>query len=360
MSRWIAIFAAAATALAQTAPVPPVTLEEYSPKSSLVVPGGPLTRAKFPFIDFHSHQNNMMKPEQMDKLVAEMDSLNLRVMVNLSGGYGERFRAGAKNIQSKYPKRFALFCNLDLTKLDDPDYADRAARTLEQDIQAGCVGLKFFKSFGWTTAGAKGRVAVNDPRFEKVFEVCAKYKIPVLIHTADPRQFWDPVDKFNERYLELTELPRRRVSKGPSWQELMDEALAVFRRHKNVPFVQAHMGWLGGDLGKLGKRMDEMPNYHVDIAAVIAELGRQPRFARQFLTKYQDRVLMAKDSWQVNEFTTYFRVLETNDDYFPYHNKRHAFWAMYGIGLPDEVLKKMYYKNALRLLPKVDAALFPK
>jgi len=356
-------FAMGTALVAQNVPPPPVApvqLDEYTPKSSLVVPGGPMTRAKFPFVDFHSHQNNMMKPEQMDKLIAEMDGLNLKVMVNLSGNYGPRFREGAKNMMSKYPKRFALFCNLDLTKLDEPGYSDRAAKTLEEDIQAGCVGLKFFKNFGWNTNDAQGRVGVNDARFDKAWAVCAKYKIPVLIHTADPKQFWEPADKFNERYLELKEIPRRQVTKGPAFQQLMDEALSLFRRQRNVTFVHPHMGWFGGDLGQLGKLMDEMPNYNVDIAAVIAELGRQPRFAKQFLTKYQDRVLMGKDSWNVKEFTTYFRVLETNDDYFPYHNKRHAFWAMYGIGLPDDVLKKIYYKNALRLLPKVDGSQFPR
>ena len=344
--------------VAATGPI--VTLEEYSPKSSLVVPGQPLNRAKFPFVDFHSHQNNMMKPEQVEKLIAEMDSLNLRVLVNLSGGYGERFREGARNIKAKYPKRFALFCSLDLTKLDEAGYAERAAKTFEEDIQTGCEGLKFFKNFGWTTTDAKGRVAADDPRFDKAFQVAAKYKIPVLMHTGDPKQFWDPVDKTNERYLELMELPRRRVTKGPSWEELMKEAFNLVRRNRNVTFVHPHMGWYGGDLGLLGRLMDEMPNYNVDIAAVIAELGRQPRAAKAFLTKYQDRVLMGKDSWNVKEFTTYFRTLETTDDYFPYHNKRHAFWAMYGIGLPDDVLKKIYYKNALRLLPKIDKSQFPK
>lgn len=352
-------FALAGQAFAQPT-APPVTLEEYSPKSSLVVPEHPLTRAKMPFVDFHSHQNNNMSEAAMDKLIQEMDSLNLRVLVNLSGNFGERFRAGAKNMQSKYPKRFALFCNLDLTKLDEPGYADRAAKTLEEDIQAGCVGLKFFKNYGWTTTDANGRVPADDPRFDKAFQVCAKYKIPVLIHTADPKQFWDPVDKSNERYLELIQFPRRRVTKGPSWDELMKEALSLFRRNKNVTFVHPHMGWYGSDLGLLGKLMDEMPNYNVDIAAVIAELGRQPRAAKAFITKYQDRVLMGKDSWNVAEFTTYFRTLETTDEYFPYHNKRHAFWRMYGMGLDDAVLKKVYYKNALRLLPKVDASQFPK
>jgi predicted TIM-barrel fold metal-dependent hydrolase len=119
------------------------------------------------------------------------------------------------------------------------------------------------------------------------------------------------------------------------------------------------MGWFANDLGKLAKLMDEMPNMHVEIGAIIAELGRQPRFAKMFFEKYKKRILFGKDSWKPNEFPTYFRVLETDDEYFPYHKKYHAFWAMYGLDLSDEVLKMVYYKNALRLIPGLDKSLFP-
>jgi predicted TIM-barrel fold metal-dependent hydrolase len=340
-----------------------MTVEEYTPKSSLVVPGAPVKRAKFPFVDIHSHQNSMMSPAQMDKLVTEMDALNMPVMINLSGGFGQRFREGVKNMKSKYPKRFVVFCNLDLTNLDDPNYPARAAKTLEEDIQAGCEGLKFFKPFGMSTKDASGkRIPVTDARFDPSFRVVAKYKIPVLIHTADPKQFWDPVDKFNERYVELTQYKNRRhdAARDGKWEDLMEEAYSLFRKNKDVNFIHPHLGWLGGDLGKMSKLFDEMPNYHVDISAVIAELGRQPRMAKQWFTKYQDRILMGKDSYRFDEYFTYFRVLESEDEYFDYHNTRHAFWKMYGIGLPDPILKKVYYKNALKLLPKVDKSLFPK
>ena len=134
----------------------------------------------------------------------------------------------------------------------------------------------------------------------------------------------------------------------------------MFRKHPKTQFINAHMGWYANDLAKLGALMDEMPNMSVEIAAVIAELGRQPRFAKAFITKYQDRILFGKDSWQPQEFPTYFRVLESDDEYFPYHKKYHAFWPMYGLDLDDEVLKKLYYKNALRLVPGLDKSLFPE
>ena len=133
----------------------------------------------------------------------------------------------------------------------------------------------------------------------------------------------------------------------------------MFKKHPNTNFINAHMGWYANDLGTLAKLLDEMPNMNVGIGAIIAELGRQPRFAKAFFIKYQDRILFGKDSWKPSEFPTYFRVLESDDEYFPYHKKYHAFWPMYGLDLPDEVLKKVYYKNALRIVPGLDKSLFP-
>jgi len=140
----------------------------------------------------------------------------------------------------------------------------------------------------------------------------------------------------------------------------MSEQHHIFRKHPKTKFIDAHLGWYGSDLKKLGQLLDQMPNVYTEIGAVIAELGRQPRAAKAFLTKYQDRVLFGKDSWVPEEYETYFRVLETEDEYFPYHKRYHAFWRMYGIGLPDEILKKIYYKNAMSLIPGLDKSMFPK
>jgi predicted TIM-barrel fold metal-dependent hydrolase len=182
-----------------------------------------------------------------------------------------------------------------------------------------------------------------------------------LIHAADPKQFWDPIDKNNERWLELKTHPGRRYGdKEVQWQTLIDEQHSVFKKHTKTKFIDAHLGWYGNDLKKLGSLLDQMPNVYTEIGAVIAELGRQPRAAKAFLTKYQDRVLFGKDSWVPAEYETYFRVLETEDEYFPYHKRYHAFWRMYGLGLPDEVLKKIYYKNALSLIPSIDKSQFPQ
>lgn len=340
-----------------------LSFEDYDPKPGLVVPQHPVTRAKYPFIDVHNHQRGNMPKEALDKLVKDMDGLNLQVMVNLSGGYGDRLKQTVATMKGAYPKRFVVFANLDFEDLEEPGYADRAARQLEQDIKNGAQGLKFFKNFGMDLREKSGtRIKIDDPRFDKAFEVCAKYKVPVLIHTAEPRQFFQPWDKNNERWLELKQFPSRYrpPDKYPTWETLMGELYTRVGRHPKTTFINAHLGWLGGDLGELGRLMDKHPNMLAEIGAILAELGRQPRFARAWFTKYQDRVLFGKDTWAPVEYHTYFRVLETADEYFDYYRKRHAFWKMYGMELPDEVLKKLYYKNALRIIPGLDASAFPK
>jgi predicted TIM-barrel fold metal-dependent hydrolase len=247
--------------------------------------------------------------------------------------------------------------------MEAPDYPDLVAKQLEQDIKNGAQGLKFFKNFGMDLRIKSGeRIKIDDPRFDKAFEVCAKYKIPVLIHTAEPRQFFQPWDKDNERWLELKQFPSRYrpPDKYPTWETLMGELYTRIGRHPKTTFINAHLGWLGGDLGELGKLMDKYPNMLTEVGAVLAELGRQPRTARAWFTKYQDRVLFGKDIWETSEYFTYFRVFETADEYFDYYRKRHAFWKMYGMDLPDDVLKKLYYKNALRIIPGIDASQFPR
>jgi uncharacterized protein len=338
-----------------------LSIEEYEPKSTLVVPQHPATRSKYPFIDVHNHQDGAMPQEKLDKLVKDMDGINLQVMVNLSGGYGDRLANTVRNMKGRYPKRFAVFANIDFTGLDEPGYAGRAAAQLEADFKAGASGLKIFKTFGMDLKDGKGRrVHVDDPRFDQVFEVCAKRKAPVLIHTAEPRPFFQPRDKYNERWLELKQFPQRArpPEKYPSWETLMEEQHRMFARHPNTIFINAHLGWLGGNLEELGRLMDRYPNMYTEIGAVLAELGRQPRLAREWFIRWQDRVLFGKDIWEPSEYHTYFRVLETADEYFPYYRKRHAFWSMYGLDLPDEVLRKLYYKNALRIIPELDTSAF--
>ncbi|MDC6354060.1 MULTISPECIES: amidohydrolase family protein [unclassified Robiginitalea] len=335
--------------------------EQYNPTSTLVVPAHPTEQAKFPFIDMHSHHFRM-PTQDLSELVAAMDSLNMAVMVNLSGGSGDHLRGAVANVRAHYPNRFVVFANVDFDSVGAPGWGQRAAAQLEADVENGASGLKIYKSLGLRNTDINGdRVAVDDPRLDPIWEKCAELGIPVLIHSADPRSFWDPMDSLNERWLELKLRPRRKRSNtDPApWQQIIDEQHRVFKKHPNTRFVNAHMGWYANDLDTLSDLLDEMPNMYVGIGAVIAELGRQPRRARKFFIDYQDRVVFGKDAWQPSEYPTYFRVLETDDEYFPYYKKYHAFWAMYGLDLPDDVLRKLYYENALKLLPGLDTSLFP-
>ena len=348
-------------ALAQAQQRPPqITVPEYTPRSSLKVPEHVVTRARFPFIDVHSHHNDM-SPGRLQQVVREMDDLNLRISVNLSGRQGAALKAMVDNIKATAPNRFVVFANLNFQGIDEPGWSERAAAQLEADVRNGARGLKIFKNLGMDVRDARGnRVATNDPRLDAVWAKAGQLGVPVLIHTADPHQFWQPFDQYNERWYELWETNRiRDPQQYPPWESLMAEQWDVIKRHRGTNFISAHLSWLGGDLERLGKLMDERPNMYTELGAVLAELGRQPRFARQFLTKYQDRVLMGKDIYTPSEFHTYFRTLETEDEYFDYYRRRHANWKIYGLGLSDEVLKKLYYRNALKLIPGLDRSQFP-
>jgi predicted TIM-barrel fold metal-dependent hydrolase len=337
-----------------------LSFEEYNPTSTLVVPQHMLYRAKFPFIDVHNHQWNMGS-ENLDGLIKDMDKMQMAVMVNLSGGSGSELQQKIKNVKDHYPKRFIVFANINFDGVGEPGWTEKAVKQLEQDVRSGANGLKIFKNLGFSVKDNKGvRVTIDDPRLDAIWEKCGELKIPVLIHTADPKPFWDPLDERNERWLELVTHPgRKRSETDPApWETLIEEQHRMFSKHRKTIFIAAHFGWYANDLAHLSKLMDAMPNIYVEFGAVIAELGRQPRMAKQFFEKYQDRILFGKDSWQPSEYTTYFRVLETEDEYFPYHKKYHAFWPMYGMGLSDNVLKKVYYKNALKIIPNIDKTLF--
>jgi predicted TIM-barrel fold metal-dependent hydrolase len=255
-----------------------------------------------------------------------------------------------------------VFANINFSGIGEEGWTEKTVRQLEQDVRNGANGLKIFKSLGFSVKDNTGkRVTVDDVRLDPIWKKCGDLKIPVLIHTADPKSFWDPLDEQNERWLELkTHQGRKRSDTNPApFATLIQEQHNIFKKHNNTTFIAAHFAWYANDLARLAKLLDERQNVVVEFGAIIAELGRQPKAAKAFFTKYQNRILFGKDSWVPEEYATYFRVLETDDEYFPYHKKYHAFWAMYGMGLPDDILKKIYYKNALRIVPNIDKTLFP-
>ena len=346
-------------------------IEEYSPISTLVVPENPTNKSKFPFIDVHSHHWDM-PVKDLSGIIKEMDSLNMKYMINLSGsGFGTfsgnqslmdiNLAKSLKNVRKNYPKRFGVFVNLNLNKIDEKDFAASSVEILKNAVKDGAIGLKIYKNLGLNLKDSEGnRVKVDDKRLSAIWEACADLKIPVLIHSGEPSPFFDPIDKYNERWLHARQKPRsfRPQDKYPSFDTVMQEQYNMFKRHSNTIFINAHMGWMANNLDKLERHLDSLPNVYTEFGAVIGELGRQPRRARQFFIDYQDRVMFGKDTYRKSEFDVYFRVLETKDEYFDYYRKRHGLWKMYGLDLPDEVLKKIYYKNALKLFPSIDKELF--
>lgn len=337
-----------------------ISFEDYNPKSTLVVSSNEIKRSKYPFIDIHNHQFDM-PVKDLSNLVSEMDSLNMAFMVNLSGFRGQYLKMCLDNIKKNAPERLGVFVNLNWENIDSDTFLENNIKILRDAKKDGAIGLKVYKSLGLTDKDSNGnRIAVNDPRIDPIWEECGKLGFPVLIHSADPASFWKPKDKNNERWLELKQKPNRYRNPElfPSFESIIAEQHNVFEKHPKTIFINAHLGWMGNDLDRLSSHLDKYPNVVTEIGAVLAELGRQPKRARKFFIDHQDKILFGKDAYNQQEYYTYFRVLETEDEYFDYYRKRHAFWKMYGLGLPDSILKKVYYKNALRILPSINKSLF--
>ena len=350
--------------LGPEAPAPSIL--DYRPKSTLVTPVHMVKTAKYPAIDYHGHPQALLSSaEGLASLGAWLDSLNVRMMVAADNMSGDRLKNAVAviNASPKMKDRVRVLAGIDLRNVG-PGWAEKAVAQLEADVAAGAVGVgEIGKGFGLSNKKADGsRLKLDDPELDPIWDACARLKLPVFIHTADPQQFFEPIDYTNERWLELSLFPERRYppDRFPKFEEVMAERDNLFRKHPKTMFVAAHMGWHANDLGRLGKMMSEMPNVYTEVGAVLYDIGRQPRAAHDFFLKYQDRILFGKDSFQPEEYPYYWRVFETRDDYFDYYRGYHAFWKLYGIDLPDAVLKKVYYQNALKLTSRLPQNGWPR
>ena len=370
----IALAALSSTASAQQRPrpgegrtpeFPAPTILEYKPRSTLKVAEHLVPRAKFPVVDFHGHPNYLVDNATIDGVGQAMDALNLRVMVSANSSTGDRLVQQIAAVKaSKYAGRFVIFTGLDLNNIG-PGSGQKIAAQLEADVKAGAAGVgEINKGFGLSAKKTDGsRLHLDDPELDVVWQTAARLKIPVFIHTADPAEFFQPIDFTNERWLELALFAGRRFndrSKYPSFEDLMGERDRMLLRNPKTTFVLAHLGWHANDLARLGKLFDQLPNLYAEVGAVLYDLGRQPFTGHDFFVKYQDRVLFGKDAFQPDEYPYFWRVFETRDEYFDYYRDYHAFWKMYGLGLPDDVLKKLYYANALKITPAISKEGFPK
>ena len=360
----------------------PLDLSEFQPKSMLHVPETKVLHAKFPVIDVHTHlsfqaasQNGVTLGEKMlhlatpEEVLAVMDRKNLRTMVDLTGGHGQGLVEVIEKWQKAHPGRFLVFTEPWYERSNQPNYSQFQADEIARAHQAGAKGLKVLKTLGLylrenITTGKL--VKLDDRRFDPMWEACGALGMPVSIHTADPDAFFLPIDRFNERFEELNNHPDWSFHGRdfPGKMELLEARNRVFARHPKTQFVALHVGNRGEDLGYVAGCLDRLPNMHVETAARLNELGRQPRQARKFFEKYQDRIMLGTDAvphgiqtpQQVFGdalYEIYFRFLETEDEYFDYTPAPvppQGRWRISGLGLPDEILRKVYYQNATRLL----------
>ncbi len=344
--------------------LPPPSIVDYRPESKLVTDEHLVPSAKFPVVDVHGHARSLANPGVLDDMVAELDALNIQVYIAADNLSGDRLRNSVKAIEaSPHRDRFRVLAGIDFSDMS-PGWGERAAERLEADIRAGAIGVgEVGKSFGLTITKEDGsRLRVDDPDLDPVWETVARLNVPAFIHTAEPAEFFQPLDYENERWLELALFPNRR-NYGPdhvTFDELMIERDNLFRRHPDTQFIAAHFGWHANDLERAARLLEEFPNVTLEVGAILYDLGRQPRAVHDFFVKYQDRVLFGKDSFQPVEYPYYWRVFETTDEYFDYYRGYHAFWKLYGAGLPDDVLKAMYYENALRVLPGLPRTGWPE
>lgn len=362
----------AAAAAQQARKAQPLDLTEFEPRSALIVAESKIDRARFPVIDVHTHlswskdETNSYRATP-DQLLAVMDRRNLRTMVNLTGGRGTGLKEAVKNYDRKHPGRFITFTEPWWSRAEEPGYPKMQADAIHQAVQNGAKGLKVLKTLGLFLRDKQGKlVKIDDPRFDPMWEACGGLGIPVAIHVSDPAAFFDPIDRHNERFEELNNHPDWSFhgKDFPSNAELLAARDRVFAKHPKTNFIVLHVGNYSENLTHVSGALDKFSNMNVEIGARIGELGRQPRSARKFFDRYQDRILFGTDAVPEGHETPqqifgdllyqiYFRFLETEDEYFDYAPAKvppQGRWRIYGLGLPDGILRKVYNANASRLI----------
>jgi len=361
---------------------PSLQLMDFQPKSALVVPETKVEKARFPVIDIHTHlcwskksengvplvpeREYLMPPEE---LLQVMDRRNIKTLVNVTGGYGEGLKDAVRKYDAKFPGRFITFTEPMYDRANDPNYPKLQADAIGQAHKDGAKGLKLLKTLGLylrenITSGAL--VKIDDPRFDPMWEACGALNMPVAIHVSDPVAFFTPIDRFNERWEELANHPDWSFygKDFPKRDELLEARNRVIARHPKTKFIGLHIANYSENLAIVGQWFDKYPNLYAELGARIGELGRQPRAARKFFEKYQDRLIFGTDAVPHGDeypqqvygdllYQIYYRFLETEDEYFDYAPAAippQGRWRIYGLGLPEGILRKIYHDNAARLL----------
>jgi predicted TIM-barrel fold metal-dependent hydrolase len=353
-----AAFLACVTTAAADEP-PGLLLREFKPRSMLKVPVHEVGRAAFPAVDVHNHVNDARggdRPVPVAELLARMDRLNLKRIVILTGRWGETLQGVVDRMVKPHPDRFTVFTEPDWSRIDEPGFGQAMAAQVRDSFTRGARGLKILKALGLGVRDRTGRlVVVDDPRLDPMWAECGRLGIPVSIHTSDPDAFFEQLDGTNERWDELGQHPDWSFHgpKFPPKRELLDARNRVFARHPGTTFVALHVANHPEDLDDASAVLDRYPNVVVETGARHAELGRQPRRARAFFLKYQDRILFGTDAAPEEAmYRNWFRFLETADEAFDYwHSPGQGRWTISGLDLPRDVLEKVYARNAERVIP---------
>ena len=336
---------------------PGLLLRDFDPQTMLHARVTNVERARFPVIDVHNHVNDARSADEhmpAAKVIEIMDATNVRTAVILTGAWGEKLQRVVDEMVKPHPGRFMVFTQIDWSKIDDPAFSEKMVEQIDDAVRRGARGLKVLKDFGLRVRDKSGKlVAVDDPRLDPVWEECGRLGIPVAIHVTDPEAFFHPVDARNERYEELIAHPDWSFHGHgfPSKESIIEARDRMFARHPRTTFISLHVANWPEDLDYVSGLLDRLPNVVVEFGAREAELGRQPRRAREFFLKYQDRILFGTDNPpKLEMYRNHFRWLETADEYFDYWGSpRQGRWKIYGMELPDAVLEKIYHLNTERV-----------
>jgi predicted TIM-barrel fold metal-dependent hydrolase len=338
-------------------------LSDYRPRSCLVTKSTPVLKPRFPVVDFHNHLGDefgggwVQRP--LGELLAALDEAGVRTYVDFDGMYGEAVLESHLQHLEPGGERFRVFGGVDWSAWQEQGdgFAEWAADRLRIQKRRGASGIKIWKPFGLHVRDHLGQlVSVDDERLEPIWQTAGELQLPVAIHIADPVAFFDPVDEYNERWEELQGNPDWQFLSPPfpSFLSIVNAMGRVVERHPQTTFIGAHVAWYAENLGWVGDLLDRCPNFYIDIGARIGELGRQPYTARRFFLQYADRILFGTDAGpNLDSYRIYYRFLETDDEYFNYNPGEipgQGRWMIYGLHLPDEVLEKVYFRNAERIL----------
>lgn len=326
-------------------------LSEFKPRSMLVTPVHEVRHPKFPVIDYHNH----LDAQDPVSVLKVMDACGIERIVNITMRVGDEAIEMIARFRSAAPDRFATFAWMDWTDLDTSGFFARCVDRLERLVESGACGLKIWKDLGTTLRDSNGNLLrVDDERLAPMFEKAAELHVPIMFHTADPDAFFIPLDRYNERYEELAAHPEWSFYPSEfSKEELLRQRDRVFARHPRTAFIAAHVAERPENLAYVSELLERNPNLYIDIGARVAELGRQPYTARNFFLKHSERIVFGTDLVpEVEMYRLHYRFLETADEYFEYpsHASRQGRWNIYGLFLPDDVLRRVYRDNALQLL----------